>query len=199
MPCGACSRFNIQCVYTQRDNRRREERETKLKSLQDQISELQSTINGLQVNDENEALNAFYSLRKSSQSDGSASRPLQTVLSMNTSPIPALLGSVSVDPVYVEQSESARNIAKANNVSNQLLQAVVAFQQWAQSNIATFGNPHTIVNTQIPDLELFMRSRREGDGHTVWTWSCELAKSYNLPFVMQLSVLYCAGIQMRAS
>ncbi|KAH0845353.1 hypothetical protein FOPE_11592 [Fonsecaea pedrosoi] len=78
-----------------------------------------------------------------------------------------------------------------------LSRTILSFRDGARKALQGNTNVHDLIGTKRPELELFLRQRREGDPHTAWTWACELAKAYPLPLTVQLTGIFVAGIQMR--
>ncbi|KIY02666.1 uncharacterized protein Z520_01131 [Fonsecaea multimorphosa CBS 102226] len=90
----------------------------------------------------------------------------------------------SCDPYHIESDDM-------------LSKTILTFRDGARKALQGNANVADLIGSKKPDLELFLRDRREGDPHTAWTWACELAKAYPLPLTVQLTGIFVAGIQMR--
>ncbi|OQU95054.1 hypothetical protein CLAIMM_01320 [Cladophialophora immunda] len=90
----------------------------------------------------------------------------------------------SCDPYHIEPEDM-------------LSKTILSFRDGARKALQGNANVQDLIGSKRPDLELFLRPRREGDPHTAWTWACELAKAYPLPWTVQLTGVFVAGIQMR--
>ncbi|OAP59029.1 hypothetical protein AYL99_06326 [Fonsecaea erecta] len=90
----------------------------------------------------------------------------------------------SCDPYHVESDDI-------------LSKTILSFRDGARKALQGQAKVLDVIGPKTPDLDLFLRERREGDPHTAWTWACELAKAYPLPLTVQLVGVFVAGIQMR--
>lgn len=90
----------------------------------------------------------------------------------------------SCDPYHIETDDMLSKI-------------LLSFRDGARHAIREVTNIYSVVGSKEPNLELLFRPRREADPYTAWTWACEMTKAYPLPFQVQLTGVFIAGIQMR--
>ena len=186
---------SLENAHSLLDAIRSETTPTDLEALVDRLDDAQQDVEDMHMIPDNNPLVA--------KSDGTTDdqpqpTPTDTEMSFTydetwTQPSPSQPQSLNFG-----SAESDIFVSSTHFKSDRLSQAMLSFREAAGSQIAG-GIPSTLVLSMSGiTVDLLFRDRIASDPHTVSTWGCELAKSYNtLDRALKLALIYFAASFMR--